>query len=461
MRHGAALSITLLTAAVGVPSRPVLSSPSSSSGLEGASRHSFTWAGLPCAGSPYRTPTKNNGTITPGHQDSGCGRRFSGNADGPLIGNGDVGAMLGASAASNISFWLTKNDFWDLAQGEEPECRYGTYNYTLFVPKMNITDHCGLGPSLDRNSQRTTAGISIQPLTDGFALPDANWSAVQHMTNGSTSGLFSLVDTSGTSHGLFQTRSLVVAPYDELASKVSFVLTQIELKQALASGNSSSTSVKFSVGTHGGGPSHGCTGACPEAGGRFAPTRTGKNESWGSWVTTTEGAPHEGLRSGKTISLFAGTRLLLGARSGGSGSKLIDGHSFSLAVGQSVWVVTAVLSNIDTEDKDPTATATAALQALTPPSVEAMVTHHQAWWADYWARSSVSFPTRTAHAERMWYSAQYVLAAATRFGGSAKKTAPSISSAWVIGSEHNAFTLDYNAEATMYGCAAHWHGSRT
>ena len=51
---------------------------------------------------------------------------------------------------------------------------------------------------------------------------------------------------------------------------------------------------------------------------------------------------------------------------------------------------------------------------------------------------------------RLWYSSQYLLGASTRFATAgeyvaARKTAPAINSAWIFGSEHNAFTLDYNA----------------
>ena len=148
------------------------------------------------------------------------------------------------------------------------------------------------------------------------------------------------------------------------------------------------------------------------------------------------------------MQVVIATRLVVGRS--GSGSKIIDGHSFSLAPGQAVWVAAAVLSNVDCGETVPTPAATAALQALTAESIDTMVAAHTHWWAAYWARSSVSLPTRRAHAERMWYSAQYVLASASRFGGPIYKTAPGINSAWVFGGEHNAFTLDYNAEATCF-----------
>ena len=260
----------------------------------------MTWEGMPCAGLPFHTPSKQTGKDVPGHQASGCTGRFGGQADGPLVGNGDVGAMLGGSKASNISLFLTKNDFWDLAQGQEPECRYGTYNSTLFVPKMEITDHCGLEHSLDRNSQGETAGLSIQidPTKNNLTAPDANWSAVQHMVNGTAAGSYTLFDQSGRAAGTLHTESFVVAPVNDLTANISLVFTRISY--------SGIGDIILQVGTHGGGiQSGGCVGACPEPGGRFAPERKGANETWGSWVTTTEAAPSEGLRKGKKIQVPA------------------------------------------------------------------------------------------------------------------------------------------------------------
>ena len=61
-----------------------------------------------------------------------CNPRHSpAQADGPLLGNGDLGVMVGVSSRSNLTFWLTKNDWWCLSCGEEPECRYGDFNQTL------------------------------------------------------------------------------------------------------------------------------------------------------------------------------------------------------------------------------------------------------------------------------------------------------------------------------------------
>jgi hypothetical protein len=92
------------------------------------------------------------------HADRHCplGQR----ADGPTLGNGDLGAMLGGPA---VEFWLTKNDFWNLAvEAGDPLCRYGTYNQQLIVPNITLDTGCTISNgSGTRNSQATA--VSHQP----------------------------------------------------------------------------------------------------------------------------------------------------------------------------------------------------------------------------------------------------------------------------------------------------------
>jgi hypothetical protein len=101
--------------------------------------------------------------------------------------------MVGGSAVSNLSFWLTKNDYWNLAMGD-PTCRFGPFNHTLFSPPMEIVTTCGTDQSLARNSQGTLGGVTISVL--GHTLPDKGWTAVQHIDNGTVTGAFTLDDGS-------------------------------------------------------------------------------------------------------------------------------------------------------------------------------------------------------------------------------------------------------------------------
>ena len=72
-------------------------------------------------------------------------------------------------------------------------------------------------------------------------------------------------------------------------------------------------------------------------------------------------------------------------------------------------------------------------------------------------RSSISLPTQPL-VERFWYSSQYTIGSSVRWEGAGAsgvpKTAPGINSIWLIGGEHNGYTIDYNAEAQFYGAAS-------
>jgi hypothetical protein len=401
--------------------------------LDGPERHAAQFSGMPCSGAPFIIPFRSpNGTALGG--PARCNPRHPpAGPDGPIIGNGDVGAMLGGSGAGNISLWLTKNDLWNLASWE-PECRYGTFNYTLYVPRMEIETQCGTGRSLDRNSQGMTGGISIASLGDGIS--DEHWHAVQHMVNGTVAGEFTTL-----SGARILTDSFVVAPHSPLTSKFSFVVTRMQ--------TSAQVPLQITVGTHAGNiAARPVTGA----GGGSGTGGTSANETWGSWVTSVTRSPPGGMRNGSNITLCIATRLVLGD---GAGSSIAPGNTtFWLAATQPVWVVSALLSNIDHGERDPVPAAATTLQQLTASSIATMLRQHVLWWETYWSRSSVSLPTRQQYVERMWYSSQYVLGSGTRFGGDAKKVAPALNGAWVFGGEHNAFTLDYNAEAPYYGVAS-------
>ena len=72
--------------------------------------------------------------------------------------------MLGGGPA--VEFWLTKNDFWNLAiEAGDPLCRFGTYSQQLIVPNMTLDTGCTINNgSGTRNIQSTAGGLAIQPV---------------------------------------------------------------------------------------------------------------------------------------------------------------------------------------------------------------------------------------------------------------------------------------------------------
>ena len=120
----------------------------------------------------------------------------------------------------------------------------------------------------------------------------------------------------------------------------------------------------------------------------------------------------------------------------------------TLAAGSTAIVVTVVATNIDTAGVDPNLAVANAAQAATADSIAALESGHVQWWKSYWSKSSVSMPTQPA-VERYWYMSQYTAGSSLRFNGAGlsgvPKTAPGINSIWLIGGEHNGYTMDYNA----------------
>ena len=324
---------------------------------------------------------------------------------------------------------------------------------------MQIVNTCGTAASLDRNSQKSAGGVTLSVVAskgaDGGSgahmVPDEGWVAVQKMANSTVDGSFKLVPPAHAharppSTPSLTTSSMVVAPFNAAMEKLSLIVTAVSTDSA--------TPITVEVGTFSG---------------RILPggaSANGKNETWGAWVNPTEGAPKAGLRAGKPISVAIATRIIMppaaaDAADAADAATAVDGTHFTISKGATVSIVTAILSNIDTNGVDPLPTTIAAVRALSAADLPAIRAGHSGWWNTFWSRSSLSLPTRPT-IERFWYGSQYTSGASARSGGAggygAAKTAPALQSAWLVGgAEHNGYTLDYNAEAQFYGVASSNH----
>lgn len=391
-----------------------------SSAARGPAAHPGRWTAPPCAGTNSECVVET-GNLVDGliklvvsrrahtivcrvfltkvlHTDRHCplGQR----ADGPTLGNGDLGAMLGGPA---VEFWLTKNDFWNLAiEASDPLCRYGTYRQELSVPKMTLDTGCTITNGSDtRNSQATAGGLAIEPI--GANVTTAGWAAVQHLDNATVDGTFQL-----SNGAVLRTESFVAAPASSLTSRISFLVTHMRVLNR---------GVTLNISTSPKGPL--------AAGGII--------ESWGTSASATTAAPRDGIRESKGITVAFATRTIM---STGDEAKSV----LELTPGATATAVTAVASNIDTQEQDPIVAVNRAVQELTPSILGSMQKAHVDWWSQYWSRSSISLPTRP-EVERFWYSSQYTIGSSVRWNGAGSsgvpKTSPGINSIWLIGGEHN------------------------
>ena len=103
-------------------------------------------------------------------------------------------------------------------------------------------------------------------------------------------------------------------------------------------------------------------------------------------------------------------------------------------------------------------TATVALVAEeTPGTVATMRASHEAWWAQFWNKSAVSFPAHPTW-EAYYYRSMYLLGSASR---QSSNVPPGLCGAWFEGgpSRYGDFTLNYNFGAHQYPSAiatVHW-----
>ncbi len=122
------------------------------------------------------------------------------------------------------------------------------------------------------------------------------------------------------------------------------------------------------------------------------------------------------------------------------------GLRFTLEPGKQIYLVTPVLSDLD--DPDHLAAAKSRAAGMTVAEIEKLEAAHRDWWRHFWSESSVEIGDPLL--EKFYYSAQYVIACASRIG----KVAPGLYGPWVT-TDHPSwngdYTLDYNYQTPMLG----------
>ncbi len=122
-----------------------------------------------------------------------------------------------------------------------------------------------------------------------------------------------------------------------------------------------------------------------------------------------------------------------------------DGLDVMLKPGETATVATAILSNLEAKEFLPAAKK--LVNELTAQRVEALTAAHREWWAKYWAQSFIQIPDKEL--EKHWYGALYMMGSCSRPG----KVAPGLWGNWLTTDTpnwHGDFHLDYNFEAPFY-----------
>jgi alpha-L-fucosidase 2 len=129
---------------------------------------------------------------------------------------------------------------------------------------------------------------------------------------------------------------------------------------------------------------------------------------------------------------------------GAPGSLSSGSLHFTLAPGQSVSLVTSIVSNFDSASFQ--TAAVNGLTALVQSDVDSMSARHQAWWSAFAQQSFVEIPNKTV--EKEYYASLYLLASTSRSG----EAAPGLWGVWVMTDPNwnGDYTLNYNYEVPFY-----------
>ena len=133
-----------------------------------------------------------------------------------------------------------------------------------------------------------------------------------------------------------------------------------------------------------------------------------------------------------------------------------DGLEFQLQPGVPVTLATALLSDLDAPDF--AAAASRLVNDLTAPRLSDLQARHRAWWSAFWARSFLEIPDKEI--EKRWYAALYTLGSCSRAG----KVAPGLWGNWLTTESpnwHGDFHLNYNFQAPYYIAYASNHADLT
>lgn len=134
------------------------------------------------------------------------------------------------------------------------------------------------------------------------------------------------------------------------------------------------------------------------------------------------------------------------------------GRELTLQPGKSIVIATAILSDLDTRDKDPLVQAKEMVAGLTMENIAANTAAHRQWWSGFWSRSFIEIPDKTI--EQCWYSSWYIMGSCSRAG----KVAPGLWGNWLTVNDpawHGDFHLNYNFQSPFYGLYSSNHAETT
>ncbi|WP_194916262.1 glycosyl hydrolase family 95 catalytic domain-containing protein [Catenulispora rubra] len=325
---------------------------------------------------------------------------------GMLLGNGDIGVVVGDSSATQQTFSFGKSDFWG-------------------------------------SDRKTTSPLVWQP----SILPVGKLTVAASGASAASSGYSMTTDLAGaTVTSVLALSNATVTMTSWTADNDSVLITQLSSKAGSSSVSLTAT-VTLPVDS-----------AYPSGAGALNGTQL--------WLTRQNNTSGNGNVSMQATA--ASATQLVGAKftktsTSKTSSQTSATGTFTLAGGATATLVTAFRSHAqDVSDSStaPTPTqlrdqAVTASSAIDAAWITGAASTHAAFWQDFWTRSSVV--VGDSQLEAFYFNAQYVLGSATRSG---VHNPPSLWGQWLTNDTPNwggRYFLNYNQEALYYGAFSSNH----
>ena len=313
--------------------------------------------------------------------------------DGPLMGNGDVGVVIGGPPDEQV-FYIGKNDFWS---------QYSTR--PLPVGRVTIRVPAAAGAKYHQEQDLQKAEVRGKFVQDHLVLDLTlhvrSWTAASE-------NLLVIELSSESPKPVAVEAELATLPGLE-----GFIEHYVDSTTMVADSQEMTTAYAVASGSDG------------ELG---WVTRKADPEGWegreAAIATRVIGAPAVWSADGRSKAVA----------------------SFKLLPGQPVTIASAILSNRDTERPLPTARQRVA--ELDLPALEELNQEHLEWWREFWSASFIDIADEQV--EGYWYGALYILACCNRAG----KITPGLWGNWVttdLPMWHGDLHLNYNLQTPYYG----------
>ncbi|HUI92213.1 MAG TPA: hypothetical protein VLX68_08200 [Chitinivibrionales bacterium] len=142
---------------------------------------------------------------------------------------------------------------------------------------------------------------------------------------------------------------------------------------------------------------------------------------------------------------YAAHKARLAARViGAAGTVTGNTLNFTLTSGQTVSLVTCIMSNYDSAGYQ--AAAISGVSAATVGDIDSYLSTHHAWWNNFYGASFIEIPDKAI--EKEYYASLYLLASSAR----TNEAAPGLFGNWALKNPawNGDYTLNYNYEAPFY-----------